>query len=118
MICTDKDALICDLAETYRIYNYKELPVLLLATLSVGLREDSRIKMKINGMKVSLDTTVNILILDSLNMLRWQMSGNKRNKKPISIYEQLTKKEKNQDILTFNSTEEFERKRKELLGRR
>ena len=26
MIKTDEDALICDLAETYRIYDYKQLP--------------------------------------------------------------------------------------------
>lgn len=118
MICTDKDALICDLAETYKIYNYQELPVSLLATLSVGLRENSRIKMKINDMKLSLDTIINILILDSLNMLRWQMSGNKKNKKPVSIYSQIMSQEKNKDILTFNSAEEWELKRNELLGRR
>ncbi len=41
MISRDEDALICDLAETYQIYNYKSLPARLVATLSVGLRDDS-----------------------------------------------------------------------------
>lgn len=26
MLNTDEEALICDFAETYRIYNYKEIP--------------------------------------------------------------------------------------------
>ena len=37
MIALDQNALICDFAETYGIYNYRALPVSLLATLAVGL---------------------------------------------------------------------------------
>ena len=36
MIKTDEDALICDLAETYQIYDYKSLPAYMVATFSVG----------------------------------------------------------------------------------
>ena len=32
MIKTDEDALICDLAETYQIYDYKSLPAYMVAT--------------------------------------------------------------------------------------
>ena len=39
MLNTDSDALECDLAETYHIYNYKELPLKKVALFSVGLRE-------------------------------------------------------------------------------
>ena len=39
MIKTDEDALICDLAETYQIYDYKSLPAYMVATFSVGLRK-------------------------------------------------------------------------------
>ena len=51
MIKTDEDALICDLAETYQIYDYKSLPAYMVATFSVGLRENSRIKMKLNDFR-------------------------------------------------------------------
>ena len=69
MLNLDKDALLCDLAETYHIYDYKSLPCKMVATFSCGLRADSRIKMKIAGIepisegyhdgsgKVSIDTT-------------------------------------------------------------
>ena len=43
MMAVNRDALICDLAETYGILDCQALPALLLATLSCGLRADSRI---------------------------------------------------------------------------
>ena len=49
MIRLDRDALICDLAETYHIYDMRSLPLQTVATLSAGLRDDSRIKMKAGG---------------------------------------------------------------------
>lgn len=49
MLSADRDALICDMAETYHIYDVRALPVKMLATLACGLRDDSRIKLKITG---------------------------------------------------------------------
>lgn len=43
--------MICDLAETYRIYDYRSLPVKYLAILVSGLSEDSRVGMKRAGWK-------------------------------------------------------------------
>ena len=36
MIAVDENALICDLAETYGIYNYRQLPPTLVAVFSLG----------------------------------------------------------------------------------
>ena len=44
MIATDEDAMICDLAETYHVFDYRALPVKLLAVLCSGLRSDSRVR--------------------------------------------------------------------------
>ena len=46
MMALDEDALICDFAETYHIYNIYGMPVQYIATLAIGLRDDSRIKSK------------------------------------------------------------------------
>lgn len=43
MISLDRDALLCDLAETYHIYSLRGLPARTLATLVSGLRADARI---------------------------------------------------------------------------
>ena len=41
MMAADEDALACDIAETYGIYDMRALPAGRLAVLAVGLREDS-----------------------------------------------------------------------------
>jgi len=70
----DEDALICDLAETYHIYDYKRLPVKLVASLAVGLRSDSRIKIKMERSKVSPDMMMMAAIVDRLTVLVWMQT--------------------------------------------
>lgn len=117
MIATDKDALICDLAETYHIFNYKELPPRLLATLSVGLRDDSRIKMKLSNSKVTLDTLLLASILDNTRMLLWAQSkdAQKGRNRPKSIVEQLLKTERPKVYKGTNSIEEFKKERERIM---
>ncbi|WP_077391700.1 DUF5361 domain-containing protein [Mobilibacterium timonense] len=76
MIAKDRDALICDLAETYQIYDYKQVPVSTLATLAVGLRDTSRIKLKMAGMNYSLETLLLAAAVDRLSLLLWSRTKN------------------------------------------
>ena len=39
----DEAALICDLAETYRVYDLRQLPIRTVAVLAAGLRGNARI---------------------------------------------------------------------------
>lgn len=71
MVALDEDALICDFAETYRIYNYKALPPVTAARLACGLRDDSRIKLKQNKSPISLDTALLAAVYDRLAWLQW-----------------------------------------------
>ena len=43
MLKVDKDAVICDFAETYHIYNIWELPLKNVATLACGLGNNSEL---------------------------------------------------------------------------
>lgn len=122
MISTDEDALICDLAETYRIFNYRELPVKLLATLSVGLRSDSRIKMKMTRQNLSLNDTMQALILDDLNFLVWAKTkdGQKGRNKPKSVYKILTTdvaKVKKNEVKGYATVQAFMEARNRILER-
>ena len=110
MISTDKNALICDLAETYGIYNYRALPVDTLAVLSVGLRENSRIKMKLSGVNVTPDFLLLAKAVDLLGLLFWSKTedAQKGANKPKSIVEMLTRIEKENDVLSFENAEDFE----------
>ena len=118
MISTDEDALICDLAETYNIYNYKELPVRLLATLSTGLRDNSRIKMKMSGMKVSLDTLLLIRAVDRLSLMIWMNTKDaaKNRNRPTLLEDELNKKKTN-DVSAFSTSEDFMERRNALLSK-
>jgi len=67
--CEDK--LICDFAETYHIFNYRELPLSAVVTLLLGLRDNSRIKMYYSKSKLSIEQTILALIADSVQFLAW-----------------------------------------------
>lgn len=58
MVAEDEDALICDLAETYQIYDYRSLPLQKVAVFCAGLRENSRIKREYPKVCVNLQTDV------------------------------------------------------------
>lgn len=112
MIATDEDALVCDLAEIYHIYDYRSLPLQKVATFSVGLRENSRIKMALVGTKYSFDTLLLASILDNLNIRTWAMSENGRNgiNKPKSLVTKLLGKEETNEseYMLFATAEAFE----------
>lgn len=71
MIALDEEALICDMAETYNIYNYKSVPCRLLGTLAAGLRDSSRIKQKMAGITSDPQTVMIASILDAVNLIWW-----------------------------------------------
>ena len=67
MMAKYPDELTCDMAETYGVFDIKRVPVKLLATLAVGLREDSRVMMAKRGALVDNKTILLAQIVDMLN---------------------------------------------------
>lgn len=118
VIATQEDELICDLAETYHILNYRELPVKLLGTLVAGLAENSRTKLKLNNMSMSQDEVMLISILDHLKILVWQKTkdGQKGKNKPKLLVDEIFKCNKSNDIEKFIDGVSFEKRRKEIIG--
>ena len=117
MIRLDEDALICDLAETYNIYDYEQLPPSKVAVFACGLRSDSRIKMKASGQLVPIDTLLLAGISDRLSALVWFKTedGQKGKNRPTMLVDFLTGKTKEKDVIVFNSGEDFEKKWNELI---
>lgn len=118
MLKEDKTALICDLAETYHIYDYKGLPARVTAALAFGLRSDSRIKMKLAGTRYDEKTLLLAIIADKLSWLAWARSEDaaKGRNMPKSIYEKMTAKESNDQVVKYDSPEEFWAARQRLIG--
>lgn len=98
----DEDALVCDLAETYQIYDYKQLPLTQVAVFAYGLRDDSRIKQIMSNQIVPLETTLLASIVDRLSLSLWLQTkdGQKGVNRPASIAEMLTKKREMRGIIS------------------
>ena len=121
MIKLDEDALICDLAETYQIYSFRQLPLLQVAVFAYGLRDDSRIKQRLSGQIVPLETMLLAGRVDRLSLSLWIQTedGQKGKNRPKSIFDKLTHKEDKdeREHLVFESGEDFEKYRKEFLAK-
>lgn len=115
MVELDEDALVCDLAETYHIFDYRSLPVKLVATLSAGLRDNARIKLKAMGSPVSLETIILAATADNLTMLRAGMDKKNRTK-PFLFTEAIRGENKKHKVRGFKTAEEFEAALKRIRG--
>lgn len=119
MIAADEDGLICDFAETYHIYDYRSLPVHLAAIYAVGLPDDSRVKRKIRGDDMGSIRALLAMIYDAFVRTNWI-----RDDEPTSVVDLMfgaaaepEKKEISGEVRKFDSPEEFEHARKEMIGR-
>lgn len=117
MIATDEEALICDLAETYQIFDYRSLPLSRVAIFAVGLKGNSRIKMKMSGLKYPLETLLLASAVDRLSVLAWQKTKDAKDgiNLPESILSRLLGLEESRETEVFDTPEDFERRREEIL---
>lgn len=121
MLAADRAAVICDMAETYHIYDLYTLPPATIAMLAVGLRDDSRIKLKIAGAVANQEIMLLAAAVDQLSMMVWMQSkdGKKNKNRPPSILDAINgrNKENDQETIAFESYEDFERARARIIGR-
>lgn len=118
MISANEDALICDLAETYGIYDYRALPVSTLATLCVGLRDNSRIKMYLSGEKLPRSELLLAAAVDRLSYLLWinTEDGRKGTNRPTSILAAISGAEKDNPVEAFETAEDYEKTWAKITG--
>lgn len=120
MISADRDALLCDLAETYGIFDLRALPVSTLAALSAGLREDSRIKMKMSGTRITRMEMLLAAAVDRLSMLWWAKTeeGSANINRPKSMLSILIGEPESEEsnVQSFECGDEFEREWKRITG--
>lgn len=116
MIQTDEDALACDLAETYGIYDYRQLPITRVAVFACGLSVKSRIKKVLSGQNEDLDTLLLAGIYDTTRLLFWAKTkdGQAGRNRPNSVAQALEGSKVEREERVFSSGEEFERAMREL----
>lgn len=117
MIRLDEDALICDLAQYYQIYDYRQLPPKLVAVFAYGLPNNSRIKLIASGLKLPFETMLLAHLVDLNALLWWAQTedGPKGLNRPKSIYNLLINGEEEAEIVGFETGEEFEAARQKII---
>lgn len=75
-----------------------------------GLRQDSRTKMAINGMKVPTNTLIMAMVYDKLNLWIWANSkeGRKGKNKPASLTDLLSKDPPEKNVVAFDKGDDFD----------
>lgn len=117
MLSVSEVLLKCDMAETYHIHVLDwydpPFPVSYMADLACGLSESSRIRRKMSNVKLSLETTLQAIMIDKLSILIWQKTkdGVKGRRMPESIYRKLEglDDKKKDDLQKFDSVEDFQK---------
>lgn len=108
-----RDELICDMAETYHIYDLQALPVRTLAVLACGLGQNSRVWAKVNGFNAKWSDIVLAMCADRLAILTWFQTedGAKGRNRPEMLTTQLMNRpgqsDKKKHYQTYNSGADF-----------
>ena len=121
MVSGDEDALNCDFAQYYRVYDWRELPLHTAAALAFGLPAESRSKMQLHGLKASPMMMMLAAATDYLALMLWRETKNGKagRNPPSSFLKALTAEPApaQNGNAAFVSAEDFERHRAELIKR-
>lgn len=120
MVAIDENALICDFAEVYHIFNWRALPARLSAALAMGLRPDARIMLKLSGVQIPVNTQLLAITADAARVLAWQNTEDGRHGRnvPVSVFASLigTNRKDAEAGAGFDSPEEFAAWRERMIG--
>lgn len=112
--------MICDLAETYHILNYRELSPYLVAVLVLGLKDDSRVKKKLSDSKLSIEQMLLSMLVDNMNFLAWtktkdaKRGGRFKQKSVLKTLQGEYQKAKD-ELMSFKTIEEYEEYMKQFI---
>lgn len=118
-VITDyEDEMICDLAETYGIYDYTKYEPLYIATLVSGLRTNSRVVMKMQGVTATNEEIMSAMTVDGINTLVWMHTEDAETgrNRPKSVRDILLGTEEKKPIASFDTLEDFEKRRQEIIN--
>lgn len=119
MINECEDEMICDLAETYHLFDYRGLSPSKVAILLLGLRDNSRTKMKMSGAKITIEQMLLAIIADGIQFLGWTKTkdakhGKYKQKSILKTLQGEYDKPKD-DLISFKTVEEYEEYMKQFI---
>lgn len=119
MLAEDEDAVICDLAQVYGVFDYTALPVQTAAVLACGLPPESRIMRRISGASVDTATLLLASAVDRLSVLCWRQTedGVHGLNPPASVVDILLGREAEKPVASYASGADFEAARNRILAK-
>lgn len=124
VIAEYRSEMVCDLAETYQIYDYKRVPGRLLGTLVAGLGGNSRVKKKMFGVENEVpDILLLARIMDDIEVLKWWKTkdGSKGKNPPEMLTRWIlglsnnNQTQQSKDACLFKTGADFDAERERLL---
>lgn len=90
----------------------------MVATLCFGLKEDSRVRLKLSGCKISLTEMLLARITDELSFQSWAKTkdGQKNRNRPESVLKKLIEEPKEEDLVSFMTADDFEKAWQEIVN--
>ena len=116
-MASDRGDFICDLAETYGIYDYRKVPVHLLGTYAAGLGHNTRIGMKRRGVTAPADVILLAQLYELILTIAWSFKKKKESlpKTPLDEFIVGEKAETKKELKGFSSANAFEQERQKIL---
>ena len=89
-----------------------------MAVLAIGLRDDSRIKMRKAGIKQPIETLLLAAAVDRLSLLVWSKTKDAQSgvNRPVSIFEKLVGIKNKSNINAYSDADAFEKARQQIIG--
>lgn len=116
-MANEKSDLICDLAETYGIHDYRKVPVHMLGTFAAGLGHDSRIGMKRRGVKAHADVFILAQLYELIFTIAWRLAGKDEELPELPIDEFIIggREKAKKELKGYTSANDFKEARKKIL---
>ena len=90
----------------------------MVATLLIGLPDDSRVKMALSGSKISVQNMLLARMADDISFMAWAQTkdGQRNRNRPKSILKALLGEDDTEKCESFNTADDFNKRWKELTG--
>ncbi len=119
MRATSRDALICDFAQYYRIYDLDQVDLKTGTVLACGLPPGSRTVMALTGQKVPLEIMLQAATIDAVRNIEYILCRRflkGKQDRPKSLLKTLTGSgTEDGEIKTFTTHEEFEAAKQRII---
>lgn len=120
MLNTDEDAVFCDIAETYHLFDWSTVSVTTLARLASGLRDSSRIMLKLGGQHVPIERLLMAMVADNTAYTAWSNTQGAHDhpdnppERIVPVMLGMEQKKNSRTVQSFRTAEEFEAKLEKL----